>query len=165
MYKIAVTAFLLWLVSFTTSFASEQKSDEWTLFDLQKRVEDLEKKNNFDIPSGFFINGELEGRYNDKTYDSGWDSRGEFQLGISTKVDTSLGIDWVGASGTYDSYYELDHTQDNTLVEKQIGFGNDNTRLYIGETDAQRLGFAKTPKISVPLIYTETNYRLSLIHI
>ena len=59
---MVVTALLLWLSTFSVSFGSEQKSDEWTLFDLQKRVEDLEKKNNFDIPSGFFINGELEGR-------------------------------------------------------------------------------------------------------
>jgi hypothetical protein len=127
---------------------------------LEDRVEALEK-NIPNLPNGFFVNGELEGRYNDKTYDSGWDSRGEFQLGIQTDLpENGLNINWAGTSMTYDSYYELDHTQDNTLVEKQIGFGNDTARFYIGETDAQRLGFAKTPKISVPLIYTETNYRI-----
>ena len=30
----------------------------------------------------------------------------------------------------------------------------------MGETDAQRLGFAKTPKISAPLIYTQKNFRI-----
>jgi len=129
---------------------------------LEQRVSNLENKtSSYDIPEGFFINGEVEGRYDDKTYDSGWDSRGELQFGLSTNLKQEvLGIDWIGASGVYDSYYELDHTQDNTLVEKQIGFGNDVARWYIGETDAQRMGFAKTPKISAPLIFTETNYRI-----
>ena len=163
MNKIVITALLFLLGTFSTTFADGQKDNgnqEWTLFDLQERVSKLEKKNNFDIPSGFFINGELEGRYDDKTYDSGWDSRGEFQLGLQTNIEQTLGVNWIGTSATYDSYYELDHSQDNTLVEKQIGFGNDKARFYIGETDAQRLGFAKTPKISAPLIFTETNYRI-----
>jgi hypothetical protein len=46
------------------------------------------------------------------------------------------------------------------VQEKQIGVGNDTARIYFGETDAQRMGFAKTPKISAPLIFTETNYRI-----
>ena len=113
------------------------------------------------LPNGFFVNGEVEGRYNDKTYDSGWDSRSEFQLGIQTDLpDNNLNVDWVGASMMYDSHYALDTTKNNTIVEKQLGFGNDTARVYIGETDAQRMGFAKTPKISVPLIYTETNHRI-----
>lgn len=128
--------------------------------DLESRVEALENAIP-KLPNGLFINGELEARYDDKTYDSGWDSRSEFQLGVQTTLpENHLNINWAGASMTYDSYYELDHTLDNTLVEKQVGVGNDFARIYIGETDAQRMGFAKTPKISVPLIYTETNYRI-----
>jgi len=138
----------------TTAYADEAKNKT-----LEERVSALES-NVPNLPDGFFVNGELEGRYDDKTYDSGWDSRGELQFGISTNVEETLGINWVGASVNYDSYYELDHTQDNTLVEKQLGFGNDTARFFIGETDAQRLGFAKTPKISAPLIFTETNYRI-----
>jgi hypothetical protein len=41
-----------------------------------------------------------------------------------------------------------------------MGLGIGNTRLYLGETDAQRLGFAKTSKIGVPLIITESNSRI-----
>ena len=127
---------------------------------LEDRVTALEKSVP-SLPNGFFVNGELEGRYDDKTYDSGWDSRAEFQLGISTDLpDNNLNIDWVGASMMYDSHYSLDTTLNNTIVEKQLGFGNDTARVYIGETDAQRMGFAKTPKISIPLIYTETNHRI-----
>ena len=148
---------LLIMLAFLTGLTSGALANEKTLED---RVEALEK-NIPNLPNGFFVNGEVEGRYDDKTYDSGWDSRGELQLGISTTVPgEELGIDWVGASMLYDSHYALDTTKNNTLVEKQLGFGNDVARFYIGETDAQRMGFAKTPKISVPLIYTETNYRI-----
>jgi hypothetical protein len=148
-----LTIILAVLFGLTTGVLANEKTLEDRVTALENSVPNL--------PNGFFVNGEVEGRYNDKTYDSGWDSRGELQLGISTAVPgESLGIDWVGASMMYDSYYALDTTQNNTLVEKQLGFGNDVTRFYIGETDAQRMGFAKTPKISVPLIYTETNYRI-----
>ena len=127
---------------------------------LEERVTALEK-NMPNIPEGFFINGEMEGYYDDKAYDSGWDSRGELQVGIETELPAnSANIDWVGASMTYDTDYALDSTQDQTIVEKQLGVGNDTARIYFGETDAQRMGFAKTPKISAPLIYTETNYRI-----
>ena len=146
------------VLGFVLGVTSYAQADT-TSNDLESRVEALEKSLP-SLPNGVFINGEVEGRYDDKTYDSGWDTRAEFQLGVSTNVPETLSIDWVGASMKYDSYYELDHTLDNTLVEKQIGFGNDYARFYIGETDAQRLGFAKTPKISVPLIYTESNYRI-----
>ena len=60
----------------------------------------------------------------------------------------------------YDTYYSLDTTLNNTVQEKQMGIGNDYYRLYLGETDAQRLGFAKTPKIGAPIIITQTNSRL-----
>ena len=141
------------LFGLTTGALANEKTLEDRVTALENSVPNL--------PNGFFVNGEVEGRYDDKTYDSGWDSRGELQLGISTAVPgESLGVDWVGASMLYDSHYALDTTQNNTLVEKQLGFGNDVARIYIGETDAQRMGFAKTPKISVPLIYTETNYRI-----
>ena len=127
---------------------------------LEQRVEALEN-NMPNLPNGFFVNGEIEGYYDDKTYDSGWDSRGELQLGISTDLpQNSVGIEWAGASMTYDTHYSLDTSLNNTVQEKQLGFGNDFARIYFGETDAQRMGFAKTPKISAPLIYTETNYRI-----
>ena len=41
-------------------------------------------------------------------------------------------------------------TLDNTIVEKQLGFGNNFATIYVGETDAQRIGFAKTSKIGAP---------------
>lgn len=129
---------------------------------LEQRVSDLENTvDGYSIPEGFFINGNIEGYYDDRTYDSGWDSRAELQLGIETDLQSdALGINWVGGTMKIDSHYSLDTTQNNKLVEKQLGFGNDFARLYIGETDAQRMGFAKTPKISAPLIYTENNYRI-----
>ena len=156
--KMAFYGLILVVILFVALITNQSKAETLT---LEQRVEQLENKtSSYDIPEGFFINGEVEGRYNDKTYDSGWDSRAELQVGIETNVPKTLGIDWIGVSSVYDSYYELDHTQDNTLVEKQLGFGNDVSRIYIGETDAQRMGFAKTPKISAPLIFTETNYRI-----
>jgi hypothetical protein len=127
---------------------------------LEDRVAKLEK-NVPNLPTGFFVNGEVEGYYDDKTYDSGWDSRGELQLGIETDLpENSLNINWAGASMVYDTHYSLDTSLNNTVQEKQIGVGNDTARIYFGETDAQRMGFAKTPKISAPLIFTETNYRI-----
>jgi hypothetical protein len=61
---------------------------------------------------------------------------------------------------TYDTHYSLNTALNNTVQEKQMGVGTDFARIYFGETDAQRMGFAKTPKISAPLIFTETNYRI-----
>ena len=111
------------------------------------------------LPNGFFINGEIEGYYDDKTYDSGWDSRGELQFGVETSLpDNELNIDWVGGTTTIDSHYALNTADNNKLVEKQLGFGNDSARIYIGETDAQRMGFAKIKTWSDP--HTETNYRI-----
>ena len=153
--KIALGILSLIMIAFAAIlFTTPAKAET-----LEERVAKLEK-NVPNLPNGFFVNGEVEGYYDDKTYDSGWDSRAELQLGISTNVPKTASVDWVGASMTYDTHYSLDTSLNNTVQEKQLGFGNDTTRIYIGETDAQRLGFAKTPKISVPLIYTETNYRI-----
>ena len=148
---VAMLAFMLVL------FTAPVKAETLT---LEQRVEKLEKSVP-NLPNGFFVNGEIEGYYDDKTYDSGWDSRAELQLGISTNLpQNSANINWAGASMTYDTHYSLDTTKNNTIQEKQLGVGNDFARIYFGETDAQRLGFAKTPKISAPLIFTETNYRI-----
>jgi len=152
MNKMMIT--LAILVGLTTgAYADDNKT-------LDERVSALEN-NMPNIPQGFFVNGNIEGFYDDKTYDSGWDSRGEVQLGIETMLpDNHANINWAGGSFKYDSHYALDTTLNDKMVEKQLGFGNDHARLYIGETDAQRMGFAKTPKISAPLIFTETNYRI-----
>ena len=148
-----LTILLVILFGLTTGALANDKT-------LEDRVEALEKSMP-NIPNGFFINGEVEGYYDDKTYDSGWDSRGELQLGLQTELPSnSLNIDWAGASMVYDTHYSLDTSLNNTIQEKQIGVGNDTARIYFGETDAQRMGFAKTPKISAPLIFTETNYRI-----
>ena len=147
-----LTLMLAVLFGLTTGVLANEKT-------LEDRVTALENSAP-NLPNGFFVNGEVEGYYDDKTYDSGWDSRGELQVGISTEIPETLSVDWVGASMTYDTHYSLDTSLNNTVQEKQLGFGNEYARWYIGETDAQRMGFAKTPKISVPLIYTETNYRI-----
>jgi len=155
--KIALSILFLIIIAFAVVlFNSNAKAETLS---LEQRVEQLEK-NVPNLPNGFFVNGEVEGFYDDKTYDSGWDSRAELQLGISTNVPETLAVDWIGASMTYDTHYSLDTSLNNTVQEKQLGFGNDKARIYLGETDAQRMGFAKTPKISAPLIFTETNYRI-----
>ena len=148
-----LTIVLAVLVGLTTGAVASEKT-------LENRVTALENSMP-NIPNGFFVNGEIEGYYDDKTYDSGWDSRGELQVGVETDLpENSLNINWAGASMVYDTHYSLDTSLNNTVQEKQIGLGNDTARIYFGETDAQRMGFAKTPKISAPLIYTETNYRI-----
>ena len=127
---------------------------------LEERVLDLEKSG-IDLPDGMFISGEIEGRYDDKQFDAGWEARSELQVGFDvTLPDNDLNIDYAGASMTYDSDYSLDSTKDNTMVEKQLGLGNDFATIYLGETDAQRLGFAKTAKIGAPIIITEKSNRL-----
>src|SRR6056300_2013812 len=115
--KIALGILGLVLIAFAAVlFTAPAKAET-----LEDRVAKLEK-NIPNLPNGFFINGEVEGYYDDKTYDSGWDSRGELQLGISTAVPgESLGVDWVGASMLYDSHYSLDTSLNNTVQEKQIG--------------------------------------------
>jgi len=125
---------------------------------LEQRIANLES-NKLSIPKGVFITGEVEAYYDDRTYDSGLDSRAELQVGINHKFNNPY-VNWTGASMLYDTYYSLDTTLNNTVQEKQMGVGNEYYRLYLGETDAQRLGFAKTPKIGAPLIITQTNSRI-----
>lgn len=125
---------------------------------LENRVEALE--NRISLPDGLFVNGELEIFYDEDTYDSHTDSRAEFVTGLQSNVDAGI-INWAGGSVKFDSHYSLDTSLNNTLVEKQVGLGiGQNTRIYLGETDAQRLGFAKTQKIGAPLIITESNSRI-----
>jgi|GEM_PF-3472445 len=157
MIRVIILFFLM--VAMTTSALSEEISTN----ELLKRIEALEKKQSTfigpDIPTGFFVNGNVEAYYDEKTYDDSWDSRTVIVVGVEQDIDNDY-INWAGGSSKWDSHYSFNTALNNTLVEKQIGFGNDTCRLYLGETDVQRLGYAKTPKISVPLIYTQNNYRI-----
>ena len=139
-------------------FALITLNGAWAEQTLEQRVTALEN-NALSIPSGLFLNGEFEMRYDSETYDSNIDSRAEFILGLENDIDNDI-INWGGASARFDSHYALDTTKNNTIVEKQMGVGTGLGRIYFGETDAQRLGFAKTSKVSVPLIITETNNRI-----
>jgi hypothetical protein len=152
-YVAVIIIFLIALL-----LTSIVKADEKKISELEKRISQLES-NKLSIPKGLFITGEVEAYYDDRTYDSGLDSRAELQIGITHKFNNHY-VNWTGASMLYDTYYSLDTTLNNTVQEKQMGFGNDYYRLYLGETDAQRLGFAKTPKVGAPLIITQTNSRL-----
>ena len=153
---------LLVALFFAMWFVLPAQAEEVTNEELLKRIQALESKDFIgpDIPSGFFVNGNVEAYYDDKTYDDSWDSRTEITVGIEDNVKLYDRDLWVGGSTKWDSHYSLDTTLNNTLVEKQIGFGNDTCRVFIGETDAQRLGFAKTPKISAPIIITQPNHRI-----
>jgi hypothetical protein len=146
-----IIIFLMFLSSFVMA-------DEKKISDLEKRISQLES-NKIDLPKGLFIHGNVEAYYDDRTYDSGFDSRAEIQIGIQQSLNNKY-LNWIGASALYDTYYDADHTKDNTIVNKQIGLGADYYRLYLGETDAQRLGFAKTPKIGAPIIITQPNSRI-----
>ena len=139
-------------------FALITLNGAWAEQTLEQRVTALEN-NALSIPSGLFLNGEFEMRYDSETYDSNIDSRAEFILGLENDIGNDI-INWGGASARFDSHYALDTTKNNTIVEKQMGVGTGLGRIYFGETDAQRLGFAKTSKVSVPLIITETNNRI-----
>jgi len=125
---------------------------------LEQRVTELEA-NAPSLPSGLFINGEIEMYYDPDTYTSDIDSRAEIITGLQGELDAGP-INWAGGSARFDSHYSLNTALNNTIVEKQMGLGVGNARIYLGETDAQRLGFAKTPKIGVPLIITESNSRI-----
>jgi hypothetical protein len=124
----------------TTAFAEEVKEEE----------------------TGFYINGELEVYLDDEWPEGDIDTRGEVFAGFQKKLNDHGPVDWVGAGARYDTTYMLDRTKDNSVLEKQLGFGikGTNTRVYIGETDAQRLGFAKTSKIGAPVIVIEPNSRI-----
>ena len=153
--------YLLITLFFIMQLCMPTQADDLTGTDFIKRLEVLEKKQKDfigpDIPDGFFVNGNVEQYFDDRTYDDSWDSRTELTVGIETTLDNDY---WIGGSTKWDSHYSLNTALNNTLVEKQIGFGNDTCRVFLGETDAQRLGFAKTPKISAPLIYTQSNFRI-----
>jgi len=152
MKKTILTSMLLALVAFATPVMAEQKT-------LEQRVSDLEAKAP-SLPAGLFVNGELEIYYDDDTYTSDIDSRAEIITGLQSDIDAGP-LTWAGGSARFDSHYSLNTALNNTVVEKQMGLGfGENTRIYLGETDAQRLGFAKTPKIGVPLIITESNSRI-----
>ena len=152
MKKTILSSLLLALVAFAAPATAEEKT-------LEQRVSDLEASAP-SLPAGLFVNGELEIYYDDDTYSSDIDSRAEIITGLQSDVDAGP-ITWAGGSARFDSHYSLDTTLNNTIVEKQMGLGiGENTRIYLGETDAQRLGFAKTPKIGVPLIITESNSRI-----
>jgi hypothetical protein len=151
MKQTLIMSMLLALVAFATPATAEEKT-------LEQRVSDLEASAP-SLPAGLFVNGELEIYYDDDTYTSDIDSRAEIITGLQSEIDAGP-LTWAGGSARFDSHYSLDTTLNNTIVEKQMGLGVGNTRIYLGETDAQRLGFAKTPKIGVPLIITESNSRI-----
>jgi hypothetical protein len=151
MKKTILTSMLLALIAFSAPATAEEKT-------LEQRVSDLEAKAP-SLPAGLFVNGELEIYYDDDTYTSDIDSRAEIITGLQSDIDAGP-VTWAGGSARFDSHYSLDTTLNNTIVEKQLGLGVGNTRIYLGETDAQRLGFAKTPKVGVPLIITESNSRI-----
>ena len=150
MKKTIIMSMLFALIGF------QAIADEKT---LEQRVADLEASAP-SLPAGLFVNGEIEIYYDEDTYDSGIDSRAEIITGLQSDVDAGP-VTWAGGSARFDSHYSLNTALNNTVVEKQMGLGiGENTRIYLGETDAQRLGFAKTPKIGVPLIITESNSRI-----
>jgi hypothetical protein len=151
MKKTILSSLLLALVAFVTPATAEEKT-------LEQRVSDLEASAP-SLPAGLFVNGELEIYYDDDTYTSDIDSRAEIITGLQSDIDAGP-VTWAGGSARFDSHYSLDTSLNNTIVEKQMGLGLGNTRIYLGETDAQRLGFAKTPKVGVPLIITESNSRI-----
>jgi hypothetical protein len=109
--------------------------------------------------SGLYYDGNIE-MYIDGQYPEGdMNSRAEVFGGYQTEL-TDGPFNWAGAGARYDTNYSLDRSKDNTVQEKQMGLGIGNTRLYFGETDAQRLGFAKTGKMGAPVIITEPNSRI-----
>jgi len=144
-------AVLLGLTITSGATADESKT-------LEQRVSNLENTMP-KLPNGLFINGEIEMYIDEDAYTSKIDSRAEIITGLQSDVEAGP-IDWAGGSARFDSHYSLNTALNNTIVEKQMGLGIGNTRLYLGETDAQRLGFAKTSKIGVPLVITESNSRI-----
>ena len=109
--------------------------------------------------SGLYYNGNLEMYIDDEYPEGEFNSRAEVFAGFQTELSDGP-FSWAGAGARYDTNYSLDRSLDNTVQEKQLGFGLGNTRIYLGETDAQRLGFAKTGKMGAPVIITEPNSRI-----
>ena len=95
MSRVIILFFLM--VAMTTSALSEEISTN----ELLKRIEALEKKQSTfigpDIPTGFFVNGNVEAYYDDKTYDDSWDSRTVIVVGVEQDIDNDY-INWVGGS-------------------------------------------------------------------
>ena len=115
--------------------------------------EQVEEKN------GMYLNGTFE-IYIDGQATETLDTRFEAMGGYETDIDHPF-ANWVGFGARFDTNYALDRTKDNTITEKQFGFETlGNTRVYVGETDAQRLGFAKTSKIGAPVIITKPSSRI-----
>jgi len=125
---------------------------------LEQRVANLEKSAP-SLPAGVFINGEIELYIDPDSTTNKTETNAEIFIGLQNEIDHPV-INWAGASTRLDSKYSLNRALDNTIVEKQLGFGIAGTRLYLGETDAQRLGFAKTSKIGAPLVITESSSRI-----
>ncbi len=110
--------------------------------------------------NGPFVNGTFEIYIDDTNTEGTVDTRFEAMGGYETDIDHPL-ANWAGFSARFDTNYALNRTKDNTITEKQMGFGiGNNARLYVGETDAQRLGFAKTSKIGAPVIITKPSSRI-----
>jgi hypothetical protein len=108
--------------------------------------------------NGPFLNGTFE-IYLDGQAAETMDTRFEAFGGYETDITHPL-ASWVGFGARFDTNYALDRTQDNEITEKQMGLGIGGARLYFGETDAQRMGFAKTSKIGAPVIITKKNSRI-----
>ena len=94
-YMLAVLA---GLTIATGTLADESKT-------LEQRVADLEKSAP-SLPSGLFINGEIEMYYDEDTYNSHIDSRAEIITGLQSEIDAGP-IDWAGGSARFDSHYSL----------------------------------------------------------
>ena len=86
---------ILVLFLFALLITSIVNADEKKISELEKRISQLES-NKISIPKGLFITGEVEGYYDDRTYDSGWDSRAELQIGINHKFNNNY-VNWTGA--------------------------------------------------------------------
>tara|TARA_B110000483_G_scaffold111057_1_gene135141 strand:+ start:1398 stop:2354 length:957 start_codon:yes stop_codon:yes gene_type:complete len=110
--------------------------------------------------NGMYLNGNVE-IYIDETYPEGTiNPRAEAFFGYETEIDHPF-ASWVGAGARFDTNYSLDRTKDNQIQEVQMGAEiGYNTRLFMGNTDVQRLGFAKTSKIGAPVIITNHNSRI-----
>lgn len=109
--------------------------------------------------NGMYLNGTFE-IYIDGQATEQVDTRFEAMGGYETDLDHPL-FSWAGFGARFDTNYALDRTLDNTITEKQFGFELPmNTRVYLGETDAQRMGFAKTSKIGAPVIITKPSSRI-----
>lgn len=113
----------------------------------------IEEKN------GPYINGTFEIYIDDTNTEGTVDTRFEAMGGYETEIDHPVAT-WAGFGARFDTNYALDRNLDNTITEKQFGLGITGGRLYIGETDVQRLGFAKTSKIGAPVIITKSSSRI-----